>query len=108
MSLVLDQLLEMPIHSHLMRKLVWVKSTLNGNIMPGWKCCSPQIVGLIVRIVLCSQKKTEYRFAEKTFSFGRVRHEVDKFSGFDHQTIMSFGLGHIFLQMDILLRHLVV
>lgn len=41
-------------------------------------------------------EKTEYRFAEKTFSFGRVRHEEDKFSGFDHQSVISLGLGHVF------------
>lgn len=42
-------------------------------------------------------EKSEYRFAEKTFAFGRVRYEQDKFSGFDHQGVISFGVGHAFI-----------
>lgn len=30
--------------------------------------------------------------------FGRLRHEEDKFSGFDHQSIISFGIGHVFIK----------
>ena len=41
-------------------------------------------------------EKSEYRFAEKTFVFGRIRHEEDEFSGFDHQSLISFGVGHVF------------
>lgn len=43
-------------------------------------------------------EKTEYKFAEKTFAFGRVRHEEDEFSGFDHQSVISFGVGHMFIE----------
>lgn len=43
-------------------------------------------------------EKSEYKFAEKTFAFGRVRHEDDKFSGFDHQSVISFGVGHLFIE----------
>lgn len=39
-------------------------------------------------------EKTEYRFAKKTFAFTRLRLEMDKFSGFDHQSVVSFGVGH--------------
>jgi len=42
-------------------------------------------------------EKSEYRFAEKTFAYGKLRHEQDKFSGFDHQSIISFGAGHVFI-----------
>lgn len=44
--------------------------------------------------------KSEYNFLEKTFLFGRVRYEKDKFSGFDHQTVISFGIGHVILDTD--------
>lgn len=43
-------------------------------------------------------EKSEYRFAKKTFVFGRIRHEEDEFSGFDHQSIISFGIGHVFFE----------
>ena len=42
-------------------------------------------------------EKSEYRFAEKTFAYGKIRHEEDQFSGFDHQTVLSAGAGHVFL-----------
>ncbi len=45
-------------------------------------------------------EKSEYKFAAKTFVYGRVRHEQDKFSGFDHQSIISFGLGHGFINNE--------
>jgi len=44
-------------------------------------------------------EKSEYRFAEKTFAYGKLRHEQDKFSGFDHQSIISFGAGHEFTEL---------
>lgn len=43
-------------------------------------------------------EKSEYKFAAKTFAFGRIRHEEDKFSGFDHQSVISFGIGHMFIE----------
>lgn len=42
-------------------------------------------------------EKTEYRFAEKTFAFGRIRHEEDAFSGFEYQSVISFGIGQVFI-----------
>ncbi|VAW70247.1 hypothetical protein MNBD_GAMMA09-1591 [hydrothermal vent metagenome] len=42
-------------------------------------------------------EKSEYRFAEKTFVFGRLRYEQDEFSGFHYQSVVSFGAGHVFL-----------
>ena len=44
-------------------------------------------------------EKSEYRFAEKTFAYGKIRHEEDDFSGFDHQSILSFGAGHVFTEL---------
>jgi len=44
-------------------------------------------------------EKSEYRFAEKTFAYGKLRYEDDKFSGFDHQTVISFGAGHVFSEL---------
>ena len=46
-------------------------------------------------------EKSEYRFAEHTFAYGRIKHEEDKFSGFDHQSVISFGIGHLFIENDI-------
>jgi len=46
-------------------------------------------------------EKSAYRFAEKTFVFGRVRYEEDKFSGFNHQAVIAFGVGHAFLDTEI-------
>jgi putative salt-induced outer membrane protein len=44
-------------------------------------------------------EKSEYRFVEKSFAYGKLRHEQDKFSGFDHQSIISFGAGHVFTDL---------
>jgi putative salt-induced outer membrane protein len=46
-------------------------------------------------------EKSEYRFAEHTYAFGRIKHEEDKFSGFDHQSVISFGIGHLFIETEI-------
>lgn len=43
-------------------------------------------------------EKSEYRFAEKTFAYGKLRHEEDRFSGFDHQSVVSAGAGHVFIE----------
>jgi len=43
-------------------------------------------------------EKSEYRFAEKTYVYGKLRHEEDEFSGFDHQSVISFGAGHVFVE----------
>ena len=37
--------------------------------------------------------RSEYKFAVKTYAFGALRHEDDKFSGFDYQSSISVGLG---------------
>lgn len=42
-------------------------------------------------------EKSQYSFAEKTFSFGRLRYEEDEFSGFEYQSVISFGVGHVFI-----------
>ncbi len=42
-------------------------------------------------------EKSQYSFAEKSFAFGRVRYEDDKFSGFKYQSVISFGAGHVFI-----------
>jgi len=37
--------------------------------------------------------RSEYMFAVKTYAFGALRHEDDKFSGYDYQSSVSAGLG---------------
>ncbi|MFO1503325.1 MAG: DUF481 domain-containing protein [Steroidobacteraceae bacterium] len=41
-----------------------------------------------------------YNFAPKTFWYGGLRYEEDKFSGFDHQGVVSTGVGHKFIDND--------
>lgn len=42
--------------------------------------------------------RSEYKFAEKTYAFGALRYETDKFSGFDYQSSLSFGIGDQFIK----------
>ncbi len=45
-------------------------------------------------------EKSEYKFAEKTYVFAGLRYEDDKFSGFDYQRSLSFGVGYQFLKSE--------
>lgn len=37
--------------------------------------------------------RSEYSISEKSYIFGKLRYENDKFSGFDYQTSLAFGIG---------------
>lgn len=47
------------------------------------------------------KEKSQYSFAEKSYAFGKLRYEDDKFSGFDYQASLSFGAGSRFIQNDV-------
>jgi putative salt-induced outer membrane protein len=44
--------------------------------------------------------QTRYSFSGNTYWFGGARYEQDKFSGFDHQGVISTGIGRKFLDND--------
>ncbi len=44
--------------------------------------------------------QSDYNFSPKTFWFGALRYEDDRFSGFDYQTTVSTGLGRKFIDTD--------
>jgi len=45
--------------------------------------------------------KTQYNFGGgRTFWFGGLRYEQDRFSGFDHQGVVDSGLGHKFVDSE--------
>ena len=46
-------------------------------------------------------EKSEYRFAAETFAFGRLRYEQDEFSGYNYQSVISFGAGHTLLEGEV-------
>lgn len=46
------------------------------------------------------REKSQYNFAEKSYGFGKLRYEDDKFSGFDYQAALTFGFGSRFIQND--------
>ena len=37
--------------------------------------------------------RSEYSISEKSYVFGKLRYENDKFSGFEYQTSLAFGIG---------------
>ncbi len=43
------------------------------------------------------KEKSEYKFGENSYAFGKLRYEEDEFSGFEYQASLSFGLGSRFL-----------
>jgi len=44
--------------------------------------------------------QSDYKFSERTFAFGALRYEQDKYSGFDYQASASTGLGYKFFDTD--------
>lgn len=44
--------------------------------------------------------QTRYTFSAHTFWYGGLRYEEDKFSGFDHQGVVSTGIGRKFIDND--------
>ena len=44
--------------------------------------------------------QSDYNFSPKTFWFGALRYEDDRFSGFEYQSSVSTGLGRKFIDTD--------
>lgn len=44
--------------------------------------------------------QSDYNFSPKTFWFGAIRYEDDRFSGFEYQSTLSTGLGRKFVDTD--------
>lgn len=44
--------------------------------------------------------QTRYNFSPRAFWFGGARYEEDRFSGFDHQGVISTGVGRKFIDRD--------
>lgn len=44
--------------------------------------------------------QTDYKFSERTYAFGGLRYEDDRFSGFDYQASATAGIGHKFIDTD--------
>jgi putative salt-induced outer membrane protein len=44
--------------------------------------------------------QTHRAFSGDTFAFGGLRYEQDHFSGFDHQGVVTTGIGHKFIDSD--------
>ena len=44
--------------------------------------------------------RSEYKYAKKMYAYGAVRYEKDKFSGYDNQSSISFGLGAQFIKNE--------
>jgi len=44
--------------------------------------------------------QTRYNFGAHTFWYGGARYEEDRFSGFDHQGVVSSGVGRQFIDRD--------
>lgn len=49
---------------------------------------------------LVFKEKSQYSLAEKTYAFGQLRYEDDKFSGYDYRASITFGFGSRFIQND--------
>jgi putative salt-induced outer membrane protein len=48
-----------------------------------------------------AQEQSNYAIDKDDFVFGGLRYENDRFSGFDHQSTLSVGLGHLFFRTDV-------
>ena len=44
--------------------------------------------------------RTEYKISKKIYTFAGLRYEKDKFSGYDHQSSLSLGIGKEFINND--------
>ncbi len=45
-------------------------------------------------------EQSNYKFSERTFWFGAVRHENDDIGSFEHQTALTTGAGHKFIDSE--------
>ena len=48
-----------------------------------------------------AQEQSNYALDPNDFVFGGLRYESDRYSGFDHQSTLSAGLGHLFFRTDV-------
>ena len=44
--------------------------------------------------------RSEYKFGVKAYSFGAIRYETDKFSGYDYQSSITVGIGEQFIKNE--------
>lgn len=44
--------------------------------------------------------QSDYKFSPRTYAFGNLRYEKDKFSGFSYQRSLTFGAGYEFVDTD--------
>lgn len=44
--------------------------------------------------------RSEYKFGEKAYTFGAIRYENDKFSGYDYNSSITFGVGEQFIKNE--------
>ena len=49
---------------------------------------------------LVFKERSEYSFTEKSYVFGKLRYEDDKFSGYDYQASVSLGVGSRFIKTE--------
>ncbi|MGC3980545.1 MAG: DUF481 domain-containing protein [Steroidobacteraceae bacterium] len=47
-----------------------------------------------------AHEQSDYKFTERSFWFGAVRYENDDIGSFEHQTAITTGLGHKFIDTD--------
>jgi putative salt-induced outer membrane protein len=45
-------------------------------------------------------EQTNYKFSERSFWFGALRHENDDIGSIEHQTVLTTGLGHKFIDSE--------
>jgi len=45
--------------------------------------------------------QSDYSFTPRSFWYGALRYEDDRFSGFDYQSALTTGLGHRFIDTDV-------
>ena len=46
------------------------------------------------------KEKSEYKFGEKAYAFGKLRYEDDEFSGYNYQASIAFGAGAQFVKTE--------
>lgn len=47
-----------------------------------------------------AHEQSDYKFSERSFWFGALRHENDDIGSFEHQTALTTGLGHKFIDNE--------
>ena len=44
--------------------------------------------------------QTDYKFSDRSYWYGGLRYEDDRFSGFDYQASLTTGIGHKFIDTE--------